>query len=80
MKHLVGGVLNGTRSVIRRHRSVGKEQRAKCSPIDDTFTNKMCQSESDHEWKFIGLFTVGVNYRCRKCGIRKTISWEENLG
>jgi hypothetical protein len=55
-------------------------QRAKCNPIDDTFTNKMCQSESDHEWKFIGLFTVGVNYRCRKCGIRKTISWEENLG
>lgn len=53
-------------------------QRIKCGPVDDAFTNKTCQLESDHEWKIIGLFTVGVDYKCRKCGARKIVLWEEN--
>ena len=53
-------------------------QRIKCNPIDDAFTNKMCQSESDHEWKITELSSVGASYMCRKCGAKKIILWEEN--
>ena len=53
-------------------------QRIKCNPIDDAFTNKMCQSESDHEWKITELSSVGASYMCRKCGAKKIVLWEEN--
>lgn len=53
-------------------------QRIKCNPIDDAFTNKMCQSESDHEWKITELSSVGGSYMCRKCGAKKIVLWEEN--
>ena len=53
-------------------------QRIKCNPIDDAFTNKMCQSESDHEWKITELSSVGASYMCRKCGAQKIVLWEEN--
>ena len=53
-------------------------QRIKCNPIDDAFTNRMCQSESDHEWKITELSSVGASYMCRKCGAKKIILWEEN--
>ena len=53
-------------------------KRIKCHPIDDAFTNKMCQSESDHEWKITELSSVGASYMCRKCGAKKIVLWEEN--
>ena len=53
-------------------------QRIKCNPIDDAFTNKMCQSESDHEWKITELSSVGASYMCRKCGAKKIVLWGEN--
>ena len=53
-------------------------QRIKCNPIDDAFTNKMCQSESDHEFKITELSSVGASYMCRKCGAKKIVLWEEN--
>ena len=55
-------------------------KRIKCHPIDDAFTSKTCQSESDHEWEVIGLLTVGADCMCRKCCARKTVPWEEILG
>ena len=48
-----------------------RRQRIKCNPIDNAFTNKMCQSESDHEWKITELSSVGAGYMCRKCGAKK---------
>ena len=47
-------------------------QRIKCNPIDDAFTNKTCQSESDHEWECTGVSTTGTTYRCKKCYATKT--------
>lgn len=56
--------------------------RTKCNPIDDIIddigesikvvTNKICESESDHEWECMGASTVGTTYRCKKCGAHKT--------
>ena len=51
-------------------------QRAKCNLIDDAFTNKMCQSEFDHEWEWIGTSTIGMEYICRKCFARKNVPYE----
>lgn len=58
-------------------------QRAKCNPVDDvmdvmddSLTNKICQSESNHEWEFYGISTVGSNHRCKKCGAYKTVPIE----
>lgn len=58
-------------------------QRAKCNPVDDamdvmddSLTNKICQSESDHKWECCGISTVGSNYRCKKCGAYKTVPIE----
>jgi hypothetical protein len=48
-------------------------QRVKCNPIDDAATNKICQSESDHEWECIGMSTAGTIYTCRKCYAQKTV-------
>lgn len=49
-------------------------QRAKCNSINDvTAINRMCQSESDHEWECTGRSTVGTNYMCRKCYAQKTV-------
>ena len=58
-------------------------QRAKCNPvddvmdvIDDSLINKICQSESDHEWECCGISTVGSKHRCKKCGAYKTVPIE----
>ena len=48
-------------------------QRAKCNLIDDAATNKICQSEFDHEWEYIEISTGGTDYMCRKCHARKTV-------
>ena len=41
-------------------------------------TNKICESESDHEWECCGISTVGTDYRCKKCGAYKTYPIEYN--
>lgn len=51
------------------------EQIAKCNPINDVTTNKICQSESDHEWECIGMSTGGTDYMCVKCYARKTVPY-----
>ena len=43
---------------------------------DTATTNKMCQSESDHEWECVGMSTTGTDYMCRKCLARKTIPYK----
>lgn len=50
-------------------------QREKCNPIDDAAINKMCQSESDHEWECTGMSTGGTTYICRKCYARKIVPY-----
>ena len=52
------------------------EQVAKCNPINDVTTNKICRSESDHVWECIGMSTAGTDYMCRKCFARKTIPYK----
>lgn len=56
-------------------------QRAKCNPADDIIddigesikvvTNKICESELDHEWECIGVSTTGTTFRCKKCNATK---------
>lgn len=53
-------------------------QRAKRNPIDDAVTNKICQSESDHEWECTGISTAGITYMCRKCYAQKTVPTNTN--
>ena len=57
-------------------------QRAKCNPVDDIIddigesikvvTNKICGTESDHEWECIGVSTAEFTFRCKKCYATKT--------
>ena len=63
-------------------------QRAKCNPVDDIIddigesikvvTNKICQSESDHEWECAGVSTAGTTYICKKCHTTKTHPYNFN--
>ena len=63
-------------------------QITKCNPVDDIIdvmdesikvvTNKVCESESDHEWECIGMSTAGTTYRCKKCGAYKTYPIEHD--
>ena len=47
------------------------------SPLKGIVANRMCQSESDHEWECCGISTIGTTYRCKKCGAYKTDPFEE---
>ena len=47
----------------------------KCNHINDVTTNKICQSESDHEWECTGMSTAGTNFTCRICYARKTVPY-----
>ena len=52
-------------------------QRVKINPVDEpieTLVNKMCTSESDHEWECCGISTAGTDYMCKKCYAYKTIT------
>lgn len=52
-------------------------QRVKINPVDEpieTLVNKMCTSESDHEWECCGISTAGTDYMCKKCYAHKTIT------
>ena len=65
-------------------------QRTKCNPIDDIIdnigesikvvTNKICGTESDHEWECTGATTAGTTFRCRKCYATKTYPCNFNSG
>ena len=54
------------------------EQKTKSNLADDFDTvkaihaNKLCSSESEHEWECCGVSTTGTNYRCKKCGAHKS--------
>ena len=59
-----------------------REQRVKINPVDDaidesieTQINKICTSESDHEWECCGVSTAGSDYRCKKCYAHKMIPY-----
>lgn len=63
-------------------KKIGPErgQRANINPVDDAIdepigiiVNKICASESDHEWECVVMSTGGSTYRCRKCYAHKTI-------
>jgi hypothetical protein len=41
-------------------------------PKEESLANKVCKSESDHEWECCGISTGGSTYRCRICGTYKT--------
>ena len=61
-------------------------QRAKCNPVDEVIdesikkviTNKVCESESDHEWECTGVSTAGTTYICKKCYATKTYPYNFN--
>ena len=40
--------------------------------VDESFANKMCESDEDHEWECTGVSTEGMHYTCKKCYARKT--------
>lgn len=40
--------------------------------VDESFANKMCESDEDHEWECTGVSTEGIRYRCKKCFARRT--------
>lgn len=39
---------------------------------DDYPTNKICETEEDHQWVCCGISTVGTTYYCTVCGKHKT--------
>ena len=45
---------------------------------DESFANKMCESESDHEWECCGISTVGTTYIFKKCNAYKTYPHDYN--
>ena len=54
--------------------------RVNINPIDDSIdepsrnlSNKICKSDSDHEWECCGISTAGSDFICKKCYVRKTI-------
>lgn len=34
----------------------------------DYITNKICESDSDHQWECCGVSTAGTTYMCKICG------------
>lgn len=43
------------------------------NPVDDaTDTSLVIKPCSDHDWECCGITTAGSNFRCKKCGLRKT--------
>ena len=50
-----------------------KKRKKKYSDLfkSPTTTNKICQSEEDHQWECCGMSTGGSDYRCKICGKTK---------
>lgn len=44
--------------------------------VDDAFSNKMCESDTDHEWECCGISTVGTTYTCKKCYAYRTVPFK----
>ena len=42
----------------------------------DYTTNKICESDSDHQWECCGVSTEGSTYRCKICGKTMFIPYE----
>lgn len=40
------------------------------------FANKLCQSDSDHEWECTSIGTGGATYMCKKCYASKIIPFQ----
>lgn len=38
----------------------------------ETLTNKICESDLDHQWECCGISTAGSTYRCKICGTYKS--------
>lgn len=58
------------------------DKKVETNPIDDSIaTNKICQSEKDHQWICCGISTVGITYYCAICGKHKTepVKSQENV-
>ena len=56
--------------------------RVKINPIDDaidepidTLVNKLCTSESNHEWECCGVSSLGWDYICKKCYAHKKVPY-----
>ena len=47
----------------------------------ETLTNKICESEEDHQWVCCGISTAGTTYYCTICGKHKTepVKNQENV-
>jgi hypothetical protein len=63
-------------------KKIGPErgQRVNINPVGDAIdepigiiVNKICKSDSDHEWECCGVSSVGSDFICRKCYAHKTI-------
>ena len=57
-------------------KTLEQEKETKYNFIYDTTTNKICQSESDHEWECTGISTAETTYMCKKCRVRKTVPYK----
>lgn len=60
----------------------GRGQRVNINPIDDAIdepigvvVNKICKTDSDHEWECCGISTAGSDFICKKCYAYKTIPY-----
>lgn len=55
--------------IIDKHPEVAAE-------VVGVHTNKICQSEEDHQWECCGMSTVGSSYICKKCYEYKTVPYQ----
>ena len=55
-----------------------KKRKKKYSDLfkSPTTTNKICETEEDHQWECCGVSTAGYDYRCKICGEYKTIPYK----
>ncbi len=69
------------------HKPYKRGLRVQINPVDDyigddwkeTITNKMCESDEDHEWECVGMSTAGSDYRCKKCYAYKFEPYTSNI-
>lgn len=55
-----------------------KKRKKKYSDLfkSPTTTNKICETEEDHQWECCGMSTAGSDYRCKICGAHKTVPYK----
>ena len=74
MKHALN-LLNSLEYVFSNVKSKEHTQQVKDS-LKEILANKLCISESDHDWECCGITTAGTDYICKKCHACKTIPIE----